>query len=75
MAPTMSAKPADQSTLPQNEQYDNYKQVQVFSDETKERIEGDDLCFMVMEWDPKKSAYIVYDHEAKSMRSAKLQFL
>ena len=75
MAPTTSAKLADWSTLPQNEQYDNYEQVQVFSDETKEKIEGDDLCFMVMEWDPKKSVYVVYDCEAKSMCSAKPQFL
>ena len=75
MAPTTSAKPADRSTLPQNEQYDDYERVQVFSDETKEKIEGDDLRFMVVEWDPKKSAYVVYDREAKSTRSAKPQFL
>ena len=75
MAPTTSAKPADRSTLPQNEQYDDYERVQVFSDETKEKIEGDDLRFMVVEWDPKKSVYVVYDREAKSTRSAKPQFL
>ena len=75
MAPTTSVKPADRSTLPQDEQYDDYERVQVFSDETKEKIEADDRRFIVVEWDPKKAAYVVYDHEVKSTRSVKPQLL
>ena len=51
MAATTSTKPADRSTLPQAEQYGNYERVQVFSDETKEKIEADDSRFIVLEWD------------------------
>ena len=45
---TTSNKPADRSALPSAEQYDVYKPVQVLSDETKEKIEGEDSRFVVM---------------------------
>ena len=75
MTAATPTRPADRSTLPQDEQYGDYERVQVFSNETKEKIEADDSRFIVLEWDQSKSAYVVYDREAKSTRSVKPQLL
>ena len=68
----VAAKQARPRCLPPAEQCGVLEHVRVFYDETKEHIEGDDTRFLMIEWDPKKSVYIVYDRGAKSARCAKV---